>query len=83
MQRESGIHIRDFPYASDGVIGTHSDGTISAVPTGRESNYDIAVPSQIEGDVVGKRNAIIPGGIGNTDYVIALQVSHGVLAGDS
>lgn len=69
-----------FPFSADGVIAPDTSGTISSVPTGRET--DIPGPAQTQLPLKNK-GAIVDGGIGDTDYVYAINVAHGVLAGDA
>jgi hypothetical protein len=76
MTRQLGI----FPYSADGVEAPNTDGTLSSVPTGRDTDIgppeSLGVPSKNNGEIV-------KGSIGNTDYIYANVVAHGVLAGDS
>lgn len=76
MQREMGI----FPYNNDNVMiaNPDTDGTISSVPTGRET--DITGP-QNRPLTPKNRGAIIKGTIGNTDLVGANTTHHTVFTG--
>lgn len=75
-ERELGI----FPFSADGVLAPVVDGTISSVP-GRALT-DIPGPTE-NATPLKNSGAIVDGGIGDTDYIYAIRVAHGVLAGDS
>lgn len=68
-----------FPYLNSGpaaeisaTLGDSSDGPNTAIP----------YPQGVE-DKFSNRGAIIPGGIGDTDYIDSNTIQHGVFAGNS